>query len=318
MIDKSNIITYACKNNNIEARQKSSSGGCFYEFAKYIIKNKGIVFAAKFDKDFQVVHDYFENEEDIYKFMGSKYASGKLKDTFKLVKENLKSGRLVMFVGTPCQNNGLTNFLKEKCNNLIQIDFICHGMPNQKVWEKYLQKLKKRGQINNIQFRNKDNGWAEYQFKVEYDDGSVFDQNHNSNIYMQGFLADLYLNSSCYNCKSKGFNRTSDITMADLWGADDIMPDMNDDKGLSALFINTEKGRKLFDCISDNLAYQKVDMDTVTNCNPSYYKVAQKNKNSEKFMKSLDKTNDVEKLIRKCLQGSFFKRVLRRIKHLLK
>lgn len=318
MIDKSNIITYACKNNNIEARQKSSSGGCFYEFAKYIIKNKGIVFAAKFDKDFQVVHDYFENEEDIYKFMGSKYASGKLKGTFKLVKENLKSGRLVMFVGTPCQNNGLTNFLKEKCNNLIQIDFICHGMPNQKVWEKYLQKLKKRGQINNIQFRNKDNGWAEYQFKVEYDDGSVFDQNHNSNIYMQGFLADLYLNSSCYNCKSKGFNRTSDITMADLWGADDIMPDMNDDKGLSALFINTEKGRKLFDCISDNLAYQKVDMDTVTNCNPSYYKVAQKNKNSEKFMKSLDKTNDVEKFIRKCLQGSFFKRVLRRIKHLLK
>ncbi len=318
MIDKNNITTYACINNNINVRKSSSSGGCFYEIAKYIIKNNGIVFAAKFDENFHVVHDSFDNIKGIYRYMGSKYAPSKLGNTFKLIKENLEEGRLVMFSGTPCQNNGLTNFLKKKYDNLIQIDFICHGMPSAKVWDKYLQILKEKGNIKSIQFRNKDNGWANYQFKVEYDDGNTFCENHNSNIYMQGFLADLYLNSSCYNCKSKGFNRTSDITMADLWGADTIMSSLNDDNGISALFVNTEKGHKLFDKINTNLSYEKVDINSITKCNPSYYKIAPKHKNNQKFMAKLDKTGDIEKLIKRSLYGSLLRRFLRKIKHIVK
>ena len=318
MIDKNNITTYSCINNNINVRKSSSSGGCFYELAKYIIKHNGIVFAAKFDEDFHVIHDSFDNIKDIYRFMGSKYAPSKLKNTFKLIKENLEEGRLVMFTGTPCQNNGLTNFLKKKYDNLVQIDFICHGMPSAKVWDKYLQVLKEKGNIKSIQFRNKDNGWANYQFKVEYDHGNIFCENHNHNIYMKGFLADLYLNGFCYNCKSKGLNRTSDITMADLWGADVIMPSLNDNQGISALFVNTEKGQKLFDKISTNLTYEKIDMNSITNCNPSYYKIAPKHKNNQKFMSKLDKTNNLEELINKCLYGGWPKRMLRKVKHMVK
>lgn len=318
MINKENIEAYACINKKINIRKHSSSGGCFYELAKYIIENDGVVFAARFDDDFHIIHDYFFEEKDILKFMGSKYAPSKLKSTFKIIKDYLDNGKLVMFTGTPCQNNGLSNYLKKEYSNLVMVDFICHGVPDERVWEKYLQVLRKRGDIKSIQFRNKDNGWKDFRFKVEYHNGCVFSQDHHQNIYMQGFLSDLDLNSSCYNCRNKGYNRTSDFTMADLWGIDNIASHLDDNQGISAFFVNTKKGKDIFNQINNGLIYEKIDMDIITKYNMSYYKSVNRHKNNKYFMERLDKTKDIERLIKHCLKDKLLKRILRKVKNILR
>ena len=57
---------------------------------------------------------------------------------------------------------------------------------------------------------------------------------------MKIFLQNLSLRDSCYDCKFKKYNRISDITLADFWGIDNIMPEMNDNKGTSLVVINSE------------------------------------------------------------------------------
>lgn len=318
MIDKNNIKAYACINKNINVRKKSSSGGCFYELAKYITNNKGIVFAARFDDDFNVIHDGFEDEKEIIQYMGSKYVPSKLNNTFNLIKNNLNNGRLVMFCGTPCQNNGLTNFLNKYYDNLIQIDFICHGLPDNRVWEKYLSILKRNGIIKNIQFRNKDSGWKKYKFKVEYENCNPLSEVHNQNIYIRGFLDNLYLKNSCYNCKNKGYSRSSDITLADLWGADNIVHKLDDDQGISAMFINTKKGMDIFNIINNNLICKQIEINDITKYNIAYYESANEHKNRKKFMDKLNNTDDIVELIESCLKEKITDKIVRKLKSVVR
>ena len=68
---------------------------------------------------------------------------------------------------------------------------------------------------------------------------------------MRGFLSDLYLRPSCYSCSFKAFNSGSDITIGDYWGIEYVLPQFDDDKGVSLVMINTNKGHDFID--SDNL-----------------------------------------------------------------
>jgi hypothetical protein len=64
---------------------------------------------------------------------------------------------------------------------------------------------------------------------------------------MKGFLKDLYLRPSCYDCPSKKFKSGSDITLGDYWGIQNVLPDFDDDKGVSLVMINTDKGKQMYE-----------------------------------------------------------------------
>ena len=66
---------------------------------------------------------------------------------------------------------------------------------------------------------------------------------------------------SCYNCQFKGINRISDITLADFWGVQNILPDMDNDQGTSLILINTSKGYEMFQKVKNKMVYKKVDLD---------------------------------------------------------
>lgn len=318
MINKSTIKAYACINKNTSIRQKSSSGGCYFALAKDFIEQGGIVYSARFNDGFSVEHAKCSSVNELAQFMGSKYAPSRLGNTFKEIKEVLEKGKRVMFVGTPCQNAGLSSFLKKDYPTLLKVDFICHGMPDEKVWDRYSDYLKEKGEIKNIYFRNKDKGWYDYNFKVEYVDGTVFEENHSDNIYMRGFLADLFLKKACYECKNRGFNRVSDITLADYWGIDDAIPEMFDNQGTSAVFVNTLKGEKIFNKISEQFSIRQVNLEEITKYNPSYFYNANMHKNHNQFMEKLDNCKDVIKLIENCLKDKFIVRTLRKAKRTIK
>ena len=147
MLNKNDIKAYACINKNSSVRIKSTSGGMFYELASLIIDEGGEVCAAKFDDNFQVRHTFCNNKNELLDFLGRKYAPSMLDGIYLKIKEKLENGIKLMFVGTPCQVNSLSMYLNKKYENLILVDFICHGVPERKIWNKYLQCLQKKGKI---------------------------------------------------------------------------------------------------------------------------------------------------------------------------
>ena len=177
---------YCCINENSLIREKSSSGGIFYLLAEFIINRNGVVFGAKFDDEYRVVHDCCETIQGIEKFMGSKYVQSYIGDSYIQVLDYLKNGRQVLFSGTPCQINGLKAFLGKDYDNLVTVDFICHGVPSPLVWKKYLYEVSNGKEIQDISFRNKENGWLDFSLAIKYGIGERYIKTLREDTYMKG------------------------------------------------------------------------------------------------------------------------------------
>ena len=93
--------------------------------------------------------------------------------------------------------------------------------------------------------------------------------------YMQMFLRDYCLRPSCYECAAKDI-KMSDITIADFWGIDDIVPKVNDNKGISLVLIRTEKGQLIFDEVSREMWIQDVSYEDGIKNNPAEYRSAER------------------------------------------
>ena len=241
----------AAINKDDEVRQKSSSGGIFHLLAEKTIREGGVVFGARFDENWQVVIDYAEDMKGVEAFMGSKYVQARMGKAYADAKRFLNEGRKVLFSGTPCQVAGLHKFLRKPYDNLLSVDLICHGVPSPKVWRVYLEEVVKQGQsISCVEFRNKEKGWKKFSFFLSYNGVgktvsmlSPFTENH----YMKAFLSDIILRPSCYECKARGCSSQSDITIADFWGIETLLPEMDDDKGTSLVLVNTNAGKNAVD-----------------------------------------------------------------------
>lgn len=317
--EEKKVSAYACYNKNENERINSSSGGIFILLAKEIIKRKGIVFGAQLNEEFKVVHSYAESEEGLKKFQGSKYVQSNIGETYKLVKKHLNEDRYVLFTGTPCQIEGLYSFLQKKYDKLYTQDIICHGVPSPMVWEKYKEYRKS---VDNdipqkIEFRNKDNGWKLFNMKFSYKNKNYM-QNQHQDLFMQAFLKNTILRDSCYSCNFKRKYRNSDITLADFWGIEHVQPDFDDNKGISAVIINSEKGRELFNSISKKIECRNCDLEQIININSSMIKSVTKDNNSDKFFENLNKLSFEKNVEKNTYHTTLFKRGLKKIKNTIK
>lgn len=278
-----NTMAYAGYSKNENIRQNSSSGGIFYELAKYIISKNGVVCGAKFDENWNVVHDCTDTLNGVKIFMKSKYVQSDTSKVFCQIKKYLESDRYVLFSGTPCQVAGLKSFLIKNYTKLVTIDFVCHGVPSRKVWRKYLELRSKGNNIANIDFRNKANGWNNYSLKIDFLNGNTYQENPQNDLYMRGFLQDIYLRPSCYNCKFKGVQRNSDITLADLWGCQKILPEMFDNKGTSLILVHSKQGSLIWNAIASEIQSCDLLTDEYLEFNPSIWVSANQNKKRKRY-----------------------------------
>lgn len=310
---------FAVYSKDEEIRKQSSSGGVFSLIAEKILEQNGVVFGAQFDEKFKVIHTYIEKKEDLEQLRGSKYVQSQINDTYKKAEEFLKQDRFVLFTGTPCQIEGLKQYLRKDYEKLYTQDLICHGVPSPIVWEKYLEYRNKMDKEvpNKISFRNKDNGWKIFNMKFEYHN-KTYKENQHKDIFMQAFLKNVSLRDSCYNCSFKKKNRVSDITLADFWGIQNILPEMDDDKGTSLVIVNSEKGNEIFENIKEKVIFQEVDFETAIKYNKSMTESVKENGKREKFFEKLDKV-EFNKLVKKYTNTqSFAKKILRKCKQILK
>ena len=311
-------IAYACKNRNENVRLSSSSGGVFTSLCEYVINNGGVVFGVAFNEKFEVEHMEATTIEECEKFRGSKYVQSKIGETYKSAKKYLNEGRIVLFTGTQCQIKGLNLFLRKKYNNLIAVDIVCHGVPSPRVFNLYKENLKKEynSEINSISFRDKSNGWKNYRYRISFKDGQVDQKLHHNNIYSKGFLKDLYLRPSCYSCEAKNFKSNSDITLADYWGVQNKHAEFDDDKGISLILVNSEKGQEIFTKISSDIEVIDTDLDYAISYNPSLVKHVEYNKDRDKFFEELNNDN-LEQLIYKYTKITLVQKVKNKVKGLL-
>lgn len=310
---------YATKNRDDDVRKNSSSGGVFSLLAQKVLDNGGVVYGAAFDEDCRVNHLSVSSKSDMLKLQGSKYVQSNIAFAYRDVEKDLKEGKQVLFTGTPCQVNGLNAYLRQEYDNLITQDLICHGVLSSVVFEKYLSyRAQKQGaKVQSMAFRDKTNGWKDYAIKISFDDGSQYSITHTKDEAMRVYLKNYALRPSCYKCAFKGKNRTSDITLADFWGAKNIVPQMDDDKGLSFVICHSTKGSKFLQSILANTESQSVNYEDVIRYNMSGEKSASEPKNNNEFCKEILE-NSFAEVVEKYCKVSFKSKLKRVVKAIVK
>jgi coenzyme F420-reducing hydrogenase beta subunit len=303
-------LAYACMNTDELIREQSSSGGLFTVLAERVLANHGVVFGAGFDDEFNVVHSWTDKADGPGKFRGSKYVQSRIGHTYQEAEDFLKMGRQVLFSGTPCQIAGLLSYLGKDYDNLLCTDIVCHGVPSPAVWQRYKRHMEEqyRGRSQRIAFRRKNCGWKLYSVSFSFDNDTEYSQTLNKDIYMQGFLRDLYLRPSCYACRFKTLKRLSDITLADFWGIQNVLPSFDDDKGTSLVLVNSPKGKAMFENVVTQLTWQEVDVSQAISYNSSAVKSVAMNPKRDAFFAELDKNEDICVLIEKYTRVSGVKK----------
>lgn len=271
---------YSFRHKDISEVATSRSGAAFVCLADWVLENRGVVYGVGYDDKFRAIHKRADSKQEIKDFKGSKYVQSDLNKTFKLVKKDLNSGRLVLFSGTPCQTSGLASYIGPKLRkNLFLIDIVCHGVPAPYIWRDYLCYIakKQKEHIMAVSFRDKsDIGWAAHKESFTFPSKKIY-----KNTYTDLFYKHIMFRPSCKVCPFTNLTRPSDVTLADFWGWENVDRKLNDDdKGISLLFCNTEKGLELFNKIKDRATYAPVqisqclqpNLQAPSNFHPQYLK----------------------------------------------
>ncbi|MBQ4067582.1 MAG: Coenzyme F420 hydrogenase/dehydrogenase, beta subunit C-terminal domain [Clostridia bacterium] len=288
------IKAYAAYTKDDKIRKSSSSGGIFGLLASEVLRSGGVVAGAGFGEGLRVEHKITETEAGLKELMGSKYVQSNACGIYKSLGEYLKEGRTVLFSGTPCQCSAVRNLYKDS-ENLVVCDFICHGVPSPLVWERYVKEFPN---AKAAYFRDKKRGWQEFSMRIDTS-SRVYSCSQYKDPYLRIFLRNIDLRPSCYSCSWKGENYASDITLADFWGISKVYPEMNDDKGTSAVILRSKKGGELYSAVCERLFMAEVDASRIAMINTAYGESAMRPQIREEFFADLRECKDFGKLLKK-------------------
>ena len=313
-------IAYAAINHNDAVRINSSSGGIFTLIAEHVLTNHGVVFGAAVTEDLTIKHIAIEDSTELGRLRGSKYVQSDPGSTFAQARAYLRSGRQVLYTGTPCQIAGLRSFLGQEYDNLICQDIICHGAPSPAVWQAYLRYQSDRvgSSAKTVCFRSKSAGWTNYRMHISFENGTAYEETFQKDPFMKAFLADLSLRPSCYQCAFKGQQRMADITLADFWGIQKVLPQMYDDRGVSLVFVNTPKGAALFSSLQDHMRVCPTDANEAIAHNKAMLCSAKCPIQRAQFWKDLQQTDFAQAVTKACPSLPLGKRFVKRAKQILK
>ena len=252
MVTNNPIHTYAAISKKQEIRMSSASGGVFSTIAEAIIEQGGLVCGAAFDEQWRVRHTWAESKTSLETLQGSKYVQSDTQRTYLEAKSALKEGKIVLYSGTPCQVHGLYGFLGRDYENLLTVDVVCHGVPNNKMLADSLYAISKGHKILQFKFRDKSFGWGKNGCIV-CDYGSRQKKKilwQSESAYMYYFSKGWICRENCYVCKYTCKHRPGDITLGDYWGIEKVHPEYigkngwNEEKGISVIISNTDKAER--------------------------------------------------------------------------
>lgn len=241
---KQNISCYAMMAEDT-VREVSSSGGAFTLLAENILGKNGVVCGAAWDDGCHVKQIVIQNVDQITRLRGSKYVQSDTGFSFREIQKSLIKGKEVLYVGTPCQIEGLLNFLQKDYDNLITVDLLCRGNASNELFLRFLKENYKDKKVRSIKFKDKKPlGWGATTSYV-FADGSTEKLNTQNSAWMYAYLADFMDRKPCYRCKFNQSQRVGDISIGDFWGIERYDERLNDRKGTSIMITSTARGEKL-------------------------------------------------------------------------
>ena len=286
-----------------ELRAQSSSGGAAASLMTAFAEKYGTVCSCVFQNG-EFRFQFAENAEDISKFIGSKYVKSNPEGIYKQVRRKLANGQPVLFVGLPCQVEALKIFVGEKYQNkLYTVDLICHGSPSPKFLQMFLQEYGySLESVEEITFRKK----AHFHLSKDYvgmEPESVTD------TYTHAFLNCLDYTENCYDCKYARKERISDLTIGDSWGSE--LPKEEQDKGISLILCQTEKGRELL--MESDMELFPVDSERAIAYNRQLRHPSLPPIQREKFLKCFRKSIKFSLSVRKAYPKVFIKQAIKKL-----
>ena len=272
-------------------RKSSTSGGMFFTLAREILQQGGFVCGCVWNDQMDAVHIVSNKLEDIERMRNSKYVQSDMGSCLAEVQQLLKIGKIVMFCGTPCQCVACGAVVGDS-ENLLKVSLICEGVPTTGVWRRYREaKAKEYGEkIRTVNFRSKDPvGWSLPYYVITTESGKKqMELSYKENAYVLGMLQGLIYRQSCYHCEFKGSNGSADLIIGDLWKVGNRLLNMSANKGISALIINTKKGEKWIERVTDAIYMEEYPIDTVRVNNSPLECAAEENASRIKFFAKLD------------------------------
>ena len=272
---------YAARAVNESDWNRGSSGGLFGILATNIIKvHNGIVYGAAFDKDLKLRHVRISSLDDLMPLCKSKYITSDIRGIYKQIREDCKAGAYVLFCGTPCQCAALRKLLNKDYDNLLIVDFLCHGVPSLDLWQKSIVEYgrKHKAKIINFIFRakpSKPRKNADHYFDI-----TLIKPNGKKIVKMgrpswefpfyYHYTRYLGFRPSCYDCRYCTQDRMGDLTIADFWKLERLLPDVNPADRYSAIVVNNEKGENWLEAVKDRLWIKARPVDDLIKLNPTY------------------------------------------------
>lgn len=281
---------YSCWLRNADDRKQSTSGGAAFAISSAVIRQGGHVWGAAFDANLQCRYTEANTIQQLRPIQKSKYVQSFVGDAFQKIKAELDNGDLVLFCGTGCHVKGLLAFLRRPYDNLLTLDLVCHGVPGQGSFRKYVSWLETKysDRVINYVPRYKRPDGQELRFCRM----ASFERKGDVRLVLQddsfytAFVRGLTLRDNCFACAANGELRFSDFTVADFWGIGKIKPfhqNRQRPRGISMLALNSQKARDFFPKLSDLLESEERSYKEASLVNSPYYKSATKSPHREAF-----------------------------------
>ena len=303
-----------------------ASGGMATELSRYVIGKGGVVYGCT-GKDIRNVHHIrIDKAEELDLLKGSKYVQSFIGSTYKEVRRDLQSGRLVLFIGTPCQVAGLQGFLRHKdYPNFVTADLVCHGVPSQKMLNDNIDLYCGKGENINVWFRQKERSSSKCDatWRIAY--GWFYQTSHMraprgvryyKDPYMFGFLAPLTFRCSCYTCRYANISRCGDFTLGDFWGLGKDAGFTNG-KGVSVVLVNTDKAADVWKEVSKRVRCVQRDVVEAQKSNGQLQVPSRQHRNHTPFVSLYPKIG-LKKAVTVCLRKDLNKIRYNNLKNFIK
>ncbi len=296
------IKTYAGWVLDEKERSLSSSGGIASFFAKKIILSGGVVYGCSSNfSNGKIEFIRLDKEHQVSEIRGSKYVQSLAYGCYEKCKEDLVNKVKVLFIGLPCQIDGLKAYLGRDYDNLYLIDLVCHGVAPSRLLKNHIGALDDKDY--QVSFRSEKG----FNLKVESKEEVLKNTNHYKDLYYIGYLSGLYFRKSCYSCRYSQKNRIGDVTLADFWGLGKNKPfEKSTKNGVSLILVNKEKGQKLLTDYCEGLFLEERELIEAVNGNANLRHPSLKHKNTDKFCR-LYKKQGFKGAAKKCLAREIFK-----------
>lgn len=288
-------IVYAALAPDKQMTARSSSGGIFPILALDILSKNGKVWGAAFCENLQLRHICITTKEELPKLQKSKYIQSDCSGVYKQIKRDLRAGIQTLFCGTPCQCGALLNYLGSQPDNLLIVDFVCHGVPSQDLFDKSIDwfERKNAAKVTAFEFRCKEHRSGNSRaFKLSYDKQGTHKEwvgLYYDFPYYYGFNKYFTLRPSCYQCRFSTLARCSDITLGDFWGIEKFTSEFDLRRGVSQLLCNTEKGTQMLNAIlqNNNVKYMELPVQYAVNNNAGLTKPTNLSAKRDAFYQAL-------------------------------